>query len=73
MNAYPTIKRSSVPIQTEHGLEYTFLITSESGRQYQYTRANFVCDTKTHLELASETDCQHCPLCLQKLCRERSE
>jgi len=73
MNAYPTIMCSTASIQTSHGLEYTFLITSESGRQYRYEAVDFACDTRTHLELASETDCLHCPLCLQKLCRERSE
>jgi hypothetical protein len=54
-------------------VEYLFLITAESGEQFRYSNPDFVCDLKTHLELACETTCIHCPKCQQLLCRTKEQ
>jgi hypothetical protein len=68
-----TIMRSVLPVQVDARLEYLFLITAESGEQFQYSNPDFVCDLKTHMELACETTCIRCPVCQQILCRTKEQ
>jgi Glycosyltransferase family 9 (heptosyltransferase) len=66
------IERSPYPVQTTTGKKHVYVITDEDGQTYLYEK-EFRCDAPTHLSLATETKCLHCPKCKMLLLRPRAE